>query len=246
MAGADEPWWYISLEERAALVGALGGITFGYDIGVISGALVSLKGDFGLDDQAEGMVVAMIAVGQIPGAVIGGLVTDQMGRRFAIFVQNACYLAGTLLTAYATSLEQLVCGQLVVGVGVAFSVTSNISYVTEMVGPQRAGAMVATYELATTFGVLLAYLVFLGVGAGEDAWRTMFLCGLTFPLLQALAVYPMPESPVWLFSKGRVGAARRALLALHDEGPKARPRAKRAPGDAGDSGAGYGRYGGSG
>jgi len=54
MAGADEPWWYISLEERAALVGALGGITFGYDIGVISGALVSLKGDFGLDDQAEG------------------------------------------------------------------------------------------------------------------------------------------------------------------------------------------------
>ena len=67
----SRPWYHLSFEERAALVGALGGITFGYDIGVISGALVSLKEDFDLSADAEGLVVAMIAFGQMGGALVG-------------------------------------------------------------------------------------------------------------------------------------------------------------------------------
>jgi MFS family permease len=134
----------------------------------------------------------MIAFGQIPGAIIGGQVTDRLGRKVAIFTQNVCYIAGTLLSACAPSLSVFLCGQFVVGVGVAFSVTryslyhththtvdssflfalsphllrpvlsvcvsslyviSNISYVTEMVPPERTGALIALYELATTFGM---------------------------------------------------------------------------------------------
>lgn len=77
---SPEPsWWEVSFEMKAAAVGALGGISFGYDIGVISGALVSLTEDFDLNPSAEGLVVAMIAVGQMPGAIIGGFVTDQVG-----------------------------------------------------------------------------------------------------------------------------------------------------------------------
>lgn len=145
--------FYLSFEDKAALVAAVGGTTFGYDIGVISGALVSLKRDFGLDAHAEGTVVAMIAIGQIPGALIGGFIADRFGRKPAIFIQNGCFVLGTVITASATEIGHLFLGQFVLGVGVAFSVASNISYVTEMVPRERSGAMVACYELAVTFGV---------------------------------------------------------------------------------------------
>ena len=88
----SRPWYHLSFEERAALVGALGGITFGYDIGVISGALVSLKEDFDLSADAEGLVVAMIAFGQMGGALVGGYLTDRIGRKPAIHLQNVCYI----------------------------------------------------------------------------------------------------------------------------------------------------------
>lgn len=84
----EPPWWKISFEEKAACVGALGGITFGYDIGVVSGALVSLKADFGLGASAEGLVVGMLAIGQMPGALVGGYVCDRYGRKAAIYAQN--------------------------------------------------------------------------------------------------------------------------------------------------------------
>jgi len=84
----EQPWWKISFEERAACVGALGGITFGYDIGVVSGALVSLRDDFGLGASAEGLVVGMLAIGQMPGALVGGYVCDHYGRKAAIYAQN--------------------------------------------------------------------------------------------------------------------------------------------------------------
>ena len=220
-ARAGRPWYYLSFEERAALVGALGGITFGYDIGVISGALVSLQEDFNLDADAEGLVVGMLAFGQMPGSIIGGIAADCFGRKPAIYLQNACYILGTFCSAGATNLSTLLFGQFVVGVGVACSVASNVSYVTEMVAPERAGAMVSLYELATTFGVFLAYVVFLVLsnddGGDESYWRTMYYCGLAFPVLQWVAVCAMPESPRWLFSVGRVGAAAKALLTVHGE-----------------------------
>ena len=84
----EQLWWKISFEEKAACVGALGGITFGYDIGVVSGALVSLKADFGLGASAEGLVVGMLAIGQMPGSLVGGYVCDRYGRKAAIYAQN--------------------------------------------------------------------------------------------------------------------------------------------------------------
>lgn len=209
----------------AAAVGGLGGLAFGYDIGVISGALVSLTEDFDLSADAEGLVVSMLALGQLPGSILGGLMTDGFGRKRSIHCQNCCYLLGSVVTATADDLAALLVGQFIVGVGVAISVASNLSYVTELVSRDKVGGLVSFYELCTAGGVFLAYLVYLVLSKDEHAWRRMFFCGVSFPVLQSLAILQMPESPKWLHAQGRRNDALTVLRLLHNNDADAAARA---------------------
>ena len=206
-----EKW---SFSARAAVVAGLGGLVVGYDLGVISGALPMLRDRFGLTAREEGLVVAMSALGHLPGAPIGGYLSDRIGRKRTMILANALFIVAVLLLAASGSARLVILGRFAVGVAVAINVMSCVPWVSEVVPGSRRGSMTACYELFLASGVLASFAVyFVGVLAGEPAywWRAMFSLSAALAVLHLCVVALFPESAAWLVSRGRLEAAREAL-----------------------------------
>jgi MFS family permease len=160
----------------AACVGGLGGLVLGYDIGVITGALESLEDDWGtLDGVTRGFIVAALPLGQAPGALTGGYISDRYGRLRGVFLQCVFYIIGGIILASAPNVEMLLLGRFVVGVGVGVSVSSNVPWMSESCPTNRRGSVTSFYELMVTIGVLLGYIEFYIMKDSESGWRYMFL-----------------------------------------------------------------------
>jgi MFS family permease len=114
---------------KVALVGSIGGVLFGYDLGVVAGALIQLSAQFDLQDgQGEkGIVVSILLVGAVLGALVGGTFTDRYGRRVAIMCTDVIFILGSFTIATSQSLAQVLIGRLAVGVGVSVSAIADVA-----------------------------------------------------------------------------------------------------------------------
>jgi MFS transporter, SP family, galactose:H+ symporter len=149
----------------AAAFAALGGLLFGYDTGVISGAVIFITKQFGLSAFPEELVVGMVLVGAALGALSGGRLTD----RFTLIVTSLIFIFGALVCALCTSLGVLLVGRVIVGLGIGLSSTAVPVYISE-VSPARArGWPVSLFQLAITVGILAAYLVDYALSASEGS-----------------------------------------------------------------------------
>ena len=156
----------------AAAFAALGGLLFGYDTGVISGALIFIKRDFGLTTVAEEIVVSGVLLGATIGAIIGGRMADRFGRRRVLLVTAAIFGVGALASAVAPSPIILIISRVVLGVAIGLSSTTVPVYLSEVSPPQARGWIVSLFQLAVTAGIVSAYIVdyaFASVGG----WRWM-------------------------------------------------------------------------
>ena len=199
----------------AASVGAGAGLAFGVAIGVLSGALPDLRRSMDLNAWEQGYVVASVGIGGIPGALLGGWFADLAGRKWAVVVQSACFVIAALIAALAPSLPFLIFGQLWMGAGAALSQLANVAWINEAVPAHRRGGAIAAYELCVTIGVFLAFLtnevLVLSNVAPEVSWRLLFASMSILPLANIAAIVPLPESPMWLLSRGKRAKATRAL-----------------------------------
>jgi fucose permease len=153
----------------AAVFAALGGLLFGYDTGVISGAVIFITKQFGLSAFPEELVVSMVLVGAAVGALSGGRLADRFGRRRMLLVTSLIFIVGAIACALCTSLEMLLVGRVIVGLGIGLSSTTVPVYISE-VSPARArGWQVSLFQLAITVGILAAYLVVRERGLALDA-----------------------------------------------------------------------------
>jgi SP family galactose:H+ symporter-like MFS transporter len=189
-------------------VAAVGGLLFGYDTGVISGALIFVKEQYGLSSLLEEIVVSAVLVGAVLGAILGGVLTTRYGRRKLIILSGMIFTAGAIGTALSPTVTWLIAGR--VASGIAIGVASFISpmYIAELAPARVRAALVAVNMLAIATGIVVAYLGDYAL-ATSHAWRTMFGLAAIPSLALVLGMWPLPESPRWLAEQS--GGWRRQL-----------------------------------
>jgi len=208
--------WHTKLfAVKAATVAGLGGLIFGYDLGVVSGALPLLEKTMGLSKSELELVVSLMPVGGILGASVGGAICDKVGRKPTIMLTNIIFIAGSTILGFAPGLEVIFVGRVIIGVGIAISALADIAYANEVAPPAIRGAVVSCYELMVTLGILLSYFVGFLFRDKTGGWRFEFAGSVIFAIVQALAMLSMPESPRWLLKKGRRLEAQRAMSHMY-------------------------------
>jgi len=201
----------------AASFAALGGLLFGYDTGVISGAVIFIKKEFGLSTFPQELVVSMVLAGATIGAFTGGRLADRFGRRRTLIGTALIFILGAIVCAAATSLTMLVIGRVVVGLGIGLASTTVPVYISEVSPPSARGWQVSLFQLAITIGILAAYLVDY-VFAEAEAWRWMLGLAVVPGALLGAGMLSLPESPRWLAKYQHPEAARAVLQRIRGSG----------------------------
>ena len=195
-----------SLVIRSAIVAAVGGLIFGFDTAVISGANAALKKQFHLDDGGLGATVAIATVGTIVGALIGGRSADYFGRRKLLFFIGILYVLGALGTALAPSHLVLMIFRFIGGIGVGLSSVCAPIYTAEIAPARVRGRLVGLVQFNIVLGILVAYLsnyiIDLIVHDQEIAWRWMLGVMVVPSVLFLVFLMTVPETPRWLMAKG--------------------------------------------
>ncbi len=191
-----------------AVMTACGGLLFGYDVGVISGALLFLGKKFELSDQGQEVVTSAVLVGSFLGALGAGWYTRRFGGRSANMLAGAIFVVGAFASAASGSAETLTMSRLLVGLGIGITAVAAPLYVGEIAPPDRRGLMITLYQLFITIGILVSYIVDL---AAAPHWRIMFGLGAVPGVVLAVGMSFMPSSPRWLASRGRMDEAKKVL-----------------------------------
>jgi len=194
----------------AAVFAAVGGLLFGYDTGVISGALIFIKSQFRLSVFQQELVVSVVLIGAAVGALGGGRLADTFGRRLMLIVTAVIFMAGAIVCAAAGSVGTLIAGRIIVGLGIGLSSSTVPVYISEVSPPGARGWQVSLFQLAITVGILGAYLVDYGFAA-SGGWRWMLGLALVPGALLGLGMLAMPETPRWLAKHGHAETARKVL-----------------------------------
>src|SRR5258708_35286974 len=143
----------------SAAITALGGLLFGHDHGVVSGALLLLKNDFGgLSSFQQELVTSLLLVGAVIGALTAGRVADRIGRRVPVMITAVVFILGVLLAAFTLTYPVLLVARVIIGLAVGSASMIVPLYIGEIVPPRLRGGLVSLNQLAITSGILVSYL----------------------------------------------------------------------------------------
>lgn len=216
MAAGNEERHRLSYQTHVwltAAVAAMGGILFGYDTGMISGAQLFIEREFDISASEIGLVVSAVTAGALVGALFSGWLTGRMSRRGIVKLAAVVFIAGAVLAAVAPNVVVLIAARFVIGLAVGFASTVVPLYISEVVPAARRGSMVALFQLAITGGILLAYVV---NAITAEEWRIVFALAAVPATLLFLGMLMLPNSPRWLVMRGDVDGARTVLHELRD------------------------------
>jgi sugar porter (SP) family MFS transporter len=200
------------------LVATLGGLLFGYDTGVISGAIESLTARFGLGVFMKGWASGCVLIGCAAGVLLVGPLSDRFGRKLAMFLAAAMFLVSAIGTALPTNIGTFIIFRVLGGLGIGIASISTPMYIAEITPARIRGRMVAINQIAIVGGIAASAFVNYFIAKGGDqawliatGWRWMFAAGLLPSVLFALLLVFIPESPRWLIERKREAAARAIL-----------------------------------
>jgi SP family galactose:H+ symporter-like MFS transporter len=204
------------------LTAALAGLLFGLDIGVISGAEGFIQKSFSITDKLIEIVVSAILWGAVFGTLLSGVLSNKLGRRGAILVSAVIFVIGSVVCALSPDAKILIFARFFLGIAIGVASFTAPLYLSE-ISPQRVrGSMISMYQLMITIGIVLAFLsntwlgnyaVIDGVTGGH--WRMMLGIIAIPAAVMFLGVLFLPESPRWLFLKGRKENAVSVLQRMH-------------------------------
>uniref|UniRef100_UPI0037E8C157 solute carrier family 2, facilitated glucose transporter member 10 n=1 Tax=Semicossyphus pulcher TaxID=241346 RepID=UPI0037E8C157 len=177
----------------ASAVSTLGGLVFGYELGIISGALLQLKAEFRLSCVQQEALVSSLLVGALLASIVGGCLIDHQGRRKSIILSNILILTGSLILLIS-SYSALVVGRITVGFAMCISSMSCCIFVSEMVTSNRRGFLVTLYEAGVTVGILAAYAMNYILSDSTKGWKWMFGLVIVPALIQLVCVLFLPSS----------------------------------------------------
>jgi sugar porter (SP) family MFS transporter len=195
-----------------ALIAAIGGFLFGYDTGVIGGAMLFMQKDLGLKSHGQQeLTVAILLLGAIAGALIAGWLADRISRRRTKMISGTVYVIGAFACAFSTNYWQILASRFWLGLAVGCASFVSPMYIAELVPPRIRGGVVSFNQLMVTLGILAAYIVDWGFAGFSNNWRWMFGIAAVPGAALAIGMYFMPFSPRWLIDKGREDDAREVL-----------------------------------
>ena len=197
-ASASFTMWLLAV---LAVVLFSGGL-FGYDQGVISGALTGIKSTFSLSPFIVEVVTSWVTLGALLGALAGGELADRIGRKRAVLIAGALFTLGAGIQAFAPETMVLVAGRLIIGAGVGVAAVAAPLYAAELAPASWRGRFVSAYQLAITIGIFLAYLIDGWLSANAN-WRMMLGAAAAPGLLLFMVALVAPESPRWLMKMHR-------------------------------------------
>jgi MFS transporter, SP family, major inositol transporter len=204
---------------KLTIISTLGGLLFGYDTGVISGALLYLRDDLQLSSLEEGTVVSSLLFGAVLGALLGGKLADALGRRGTILICAMLFLVGALGSGFAPGVGLMVVARLILGLGVGAASVTVPLYLAEMAPAHRRGRMVTINEFMIVFGQLLAFVVNSIIDqtiGGQGVWRVMLAIAAIPAVFLFIGMLALPDSPRWYAVKGRLDDTRKVLNLSRD------------------------------
>ena len=207
------------------LVATLGGLLFGYDTGVISGAIEPMTAKFGLSDFMKGWASGCVLVGCAAGVLLVGPISDRFGRKPAMFLAALMFLISAIGTAIPNDIATFILFRIVGGLGIGIASITTPMYIAEITPAHIRGRMVAVNQIAIVGGIAGTAFInyFIAHAHGDPAlaenqtwiietgWRWMFATGIVPSVLFALLLIPIPESPRWLIERRREDEAMRIL-----------------------------------
>lgn len=199
-----------------ASVAGLAGILFGFDTGVISGAILFIAQEFNLSPAMNGLVVSSVLFGALIGSGLSGRFSDAFGRKKLLIVTAIIFLTGTLGSALAPNLFFLVTTRIIVGIAIGIASFTAPLYISEIAPPKYRGALVSLNQLAITVGILVSYLTDYAL-SDDEGWRLMLGIGVIPALGLLIGMCFLPESPRWLLLKGYTEKAKEILKYVRNE-----------------------------
>ncbi|MFD1802941.1 sugar porter family MFS transporter [Mixta tenebrionis] len=197
-----------------AVIATLGGLLFGYDTGVISGALLFMGDELHLTPFTTGLVTSSLLFGAAFGALAAGQLANAAGRKKIIIMLAVIFAAGALGTSIAPDVQWMVFFRLVLGVAVGGAAATVPVYIAEIAPANKRGQLVTLQELMIVSGQLLAYISnasFNAVWGGAETWRWMLAIATLPAVLLWFGMMFVPDTPRWYAMKGRLAEARRVL-----------------------------------
>jgi SP family facilitated glucose transporter-like MFS transporter 12 len=197
-----------------SVTAAISGLLVGYELGLISGALLQIRTLLALTCHEQEMVVSSLLIGAFLASLTGGVLIDRYGRRLAIILSSCLLGLGSLVLIMSLSYTLLIMGRVAIGVSISLSSIATCVYIAEIAPQHRRGLLVSLNELMIVTGILFAYISNYAFANISNGWKYMF--GLVIPLgvLQAIAMYFLPPSPRFLVMKGQEESAGKVLRKL--------------------------------
>jgi len=185
------------------LIATMGGLMFGFDIAIISGAVPFIQPYFGWNELQLGWGVSSLLVGAIIGAFGSGILSDIFGRKKVLIFVALFFAVSCSFTALASSSFIFISARLFGGLAVGAASVLSPMYVAEVAPPKNRGMLVSVYQLAIVLGILCSYTINYGLHNIDNNWRWMFATGIIPSVLFFVGLFFIPESPRWLYKAGR-------------------------------------------
>ncbi|KAI9396231.1 hypothetical protein POPTR_004G097800v4 [Populus trichocarpa] len=198
-------------------VACLGATLFGYHLGVVNGSLEYLAKDLGIVENTalQGWIVSTLLAGATVGSFTGGTLADKFGRTRTFQLDAIPLTIGALLCATAQSVQTMIIGRLLAGIGIGISSAIVPLYISEISPTEIRGALGSINQLFICIGILLALVAGLPLAGNPIWWRTMFGISAVPAVLLALGMAFSPESPRWLFQQGKFSEAEKSIKTLN-------------------------------
>nr|XP_004301584.2 PREDICTED: probable polyol transporter 4 [Fragaria vesca subsp. vesca] len=222
-----------------AIFASLNSVLLGYDVGVMSGAIIFIQEDLKITEVQEEVLVGILSVVSIFGSLAGGRTSDIIGRKWTMALAALVFQAGAAVMTLAPSFEVLMIGRLLAGVGIGFGVMIAPVYIAEISPTIARGSLTSFPEIFINLGILLGYVsnyAFSGLPAHIN-WRIMLAVGILPSLFIGFALFIIPESPRWLVMQNRIDEARSVLMKTNENESEVEERLNEIQEAAGNSNA---------
>jgi sugar porter (SP) family MFS transporter len=191
-------------------VAAIGGLLFGYDTGVISGAILYIKQQYVLTTFQEEIIISIVSLGAVFGALSGGPLSDRIGRKKIVLASSLVFIISAIGLSFSGSVNQLIFWRLIVGFAIGVSSATAPLYIAELAPRTIRGGLVTINQLFITIGILASYLIGL-LFVDTQSWRLMFAIAAIPAAIQFTVMCFFPESPRYLTNIGDTKGALKIL-----------------------------------
>jgi sugar porter (SP) family MFS transporter len=193
---------------------SLGGLLAGFDMGIISGALIYIEKTWAISDLTKGWIVSAAIVGSVIGAAVNGFLADIFGRKKIISATSLLFIIASLLCGIAENAGQLIFYRILIGIAVGMVTFVVPLYLSEISPQHIRGTMVSLFQLAITAGILLSYLVGRIFALNPYNWRLMLASGIIPAAIMSIGILFLHDTPRWLIKKGRIAEAEEVFSAI--------------------------------